>query len=158
MISTVSTSTTEMAPLILQSLLLTLVAAGLAPCAAFLAVAPGAAKHTLQRRAAAANSPHVVWNKASQARLRTQTALAAAPRQVTAEELEKEMTEWDLPMILDIFAVWCGPCLMLKPELEKVKTSTRSGTAGYQSSVSDLTRVTDYEPADTLLGGFWVGL
>ncbi|CAM9219338.1 unnamed protein product [Discosporangium mesarthrocarpum] len=41
------------------------------------------------------------------------------PRDVTSEELEKEMTEWEIPMILDVHAVWCGPCLLLKPELEQ---------------------------------------
>lgn len=56
-----------------------------------------------------------------------------AVRQVTAEELEKEMTEWDLPLILDVFAVWCGPCLMLKPELEKVCNGDDAVTFVYAS-------------------------
>lgn len=52
---------------------------------------------------------------------RFKTAMGAAARQVTGEELEVEMTEWELPMILDVFATWCGPCVMLKPEIEKVR-------------------------------------
>lgn len=46
--------------------------------------------------------------------------MAAAAREVTGEELEVEMTEWEQPMILDVFATWCGPCVQLKPEIEKV--------------------------------------
>ncbi|CAM9323567.1 unnamed protein product [Choristocarpus tenellus] len=42
-----------------------------------------------------------------------------AVREVTAEELEKEFAEWSTPLILDVHAIWCGPCLMLKPELEE---------------------------------------
>lgn len=52
--------------------------------------------------------------------------MAAAARQVTGEELEVEMTEWELPMILDVFATWCGPCVMLKPEIEKVGLQARN--------------------------------
>eukprot|EP00752_Nemacystus_decipiens_P009088 g8115.t1 len=48
------------------------------------------------------------------------TAMAAAAREVTGEELEVEMTEWEQPMILDVFATWCGPCVQLKPEIEKL--------------------------------------
>lgn len=109
-----------MAPVIIQSMLLALIVATLAPCAAFVFV-PGPAKYTLQR-GGVATTARIMSNKAPPSRLRPPTALAGV-RQVTAEELEKEMTEWDLPLILDVFAVWCGPCLMLKPELEKVKTS-----------------------------------
>lgn len=46
--------------------------------------------------------------------------MQAAARLVTGEELEVELTEWELPMILDVFATWCGPCIQLKPEVEKV--------------------------------------
>lgn len=60
-----------------------------------------------------------------------------AVREVTGEELEKEMTEWDLPMILDVFAVWCGPCLMLKPELEKVKANVKLGPCVYVAKCSE---------------------
>eukprot|EP00640_Fibrocapsa_japonica_P007393 CAMPEP_0113934384 /NCGR_PEP_ID=MMETSP1339-20121228/1717_1 /TAXON_ID=94617 /ORGANISM="Fibrocapsa japonica" /LENGTH=190 /DNA_ID=CAMNT_0000936171 /DNA_START=169 /DNA_END=741 /DNA_ORIENTATION=+ /assembly_acc=CAM_ASM_000762 len=41
-------------------------------------------------------------------------------RSVTGEELEVEFTDWDTPMVLDIYATWCGPCLILAPELDKV--------------------------------------
>ncbi|CAN0188797.1 unnamed protein product [Ascophyllum nodosum] len=30
------------------------------------------------------------------------------------------MTDWELPLILDVFATWCGPCLEMKPEINKV--------------------------------------
>lgn len=63
--------------------------------------------------------------RSSSARVRT-TTMAAAARQVTGEELEVEMTEWELPMILDVFATWCGPCVMLKPEIEKVGLQARN--------------------------------
>lgn len=46
---------------------------------------------------------------------------------MTSEELEVEMTEWDAPMILDVFATWCGPCVQLKPEVEKVRSAELMG-------------------------------
>ena len=51
---------------------------------------------------------------------RWRTALGSSTRKVTAEELELEMTDWELPLILDVFATWCGPCLEMKPEINKV--------------------------------------
>lgn len=37
---------------------------------------------------------------------------------VSGEELEIMLTEWDEPLIVDAYATWCGPCLMMAPEFE----------------------------------------
>eukprot|EP01025_Chloroclados_australasicus_P039770 TRINITY_DN4137_c0_g1_i3.p1 TRINITY_DN4137_c0_g1~~TRINITY_DN4137_c0_g1_i3.p1 ORF type:complete len:168 (-),score=14.43 TRINITY_DN4137_c0_g1_i3:103-606(-) len=41
-------------------------------------------------------------------------------RKVTGEELEVLLAERDRPMIIDFYADWCGPCVLLASELEKV--------------------------------------
>jgi thiol-disulfide isomerase/thioredoxin len=42
----------------------------------------------------------------------------AAPL-VTGEELEMMLTEWDTPLVVDAYATWCGPCLLMSPEYEE---------------------------------------
>ncbi|KAG5187117.1 thioredoxin-related protein [Tribonema minus] len=42
-----------------------------------------------------------------------------AVREITGAEFEVELADTSSPILLDIFAVWCGPCVMLAPELEK---------------------------------------
>jgi thioredoxin len=39
---------------------------------------------------------------------------------VNAEELEAAIGARDKSMVIDFFATWCGPCLLLAKELEKV--------------------------------------
>jgi thioredoxin len=39
---------------------------------------------------------------------------------VTEQELEVEVANRDCPMIIDFFATWCGPCVLLAKELEQV--------------------------------------
>lgn len=39
---------------------------------------------------------------------------------LTAEELEIAIGERDRPLIVDFYATWCGPCVLMARELEKV--------------------------------------
>jgi thiol-disulfide isomerase/thioredoxin len=42
-------------------------------------------------------------------------------RDVSQEELEVALAERDRPMIIDFYADWCGPCILLADELKKVR-------------------------------------
>ena len=41
----------------------------------------------------------------------------AAPM-VSGEELEAMLQEWETPLVVDAYATWCGPCLLMAPEFE----------------------------------------
>lgn len=38
----------------------------------------------------------------------------------TAENFEKEVLESELPVLVDFYADWCGPCKMMSPVVEKL--------------------------------------
>ena len=46
--------------------------------------------------------------------------LRSLVRQVNTAEFEEEIQDCSTPIILDVFAVWCGPCQMMAPQLELV--------------------------------------
>lgn len=39
---------------------------------------------------------------------------------LTKENFEKEVLQSELPVLVDFFAVWCGPCKMLSPVIDEI--------------------------------------
>eukprot|EP00879_Flechtneria_rotunda_P027282 GHRR01029223.1.p1 GENE.GHRR01029223.1~~GHRR01029223.1.p1 ORF type:complete len:126 (+),score=28.03 GHRR01029223.1:184-561(+) len=71
--------------------------------------------------------PHTGRLDLSQSRKCQAKATAANIKQVNAEELEARIAARDKPIVVDFFATWCGPCLLLAQELEKVAKDLGDG-------------------------------
>lgn len=39
---------------------------------------------------------------------------------ITSENFEQEVLKSDLPVLVDFWATWCGPCMMLAPIIEEI--------------------------------------
>lgn len=42
---------------------------------------------------------------------------------ITAKNFESQVLKAEKPVLVDFYAVWCGPCKMLSPLLEEIESS-----------------------------------
>jgi thioredoxin 2 len=55
-----------------------------------------------------------------------QPLVATAPFDLTGMNFDRHVSANELPLVVDFWAPWCGPCRMVAPELAKV-ASTHAG-------------------------------
>ncbi|MBW2971458.1 thioredoxin [Candidatus Woesearchaeota archaeon] len=62
---------------------------------------------------------------------------------LTAANFEKEVVKSDIPVIIDFFADWCGPCRMMGPVFEEVSRDYEGKLRFLKLSVEENPKVAD---------------
>lgn len=56
---------------------------------------------------------------------------------VTGKDFEKEVIKSDLPVLVDFWAEWCGPCKMVGPIIEEISEEFKSKLKVAKVNVDD---------------------
>ncbi len=57
--------------------------------------------------------------------------------EVSGEDFEAEVLRAEMPVVVDFYAVWCGPCKLLGPMLEQVAAGFRGRIKFVKVNVED---------------------
>ena len=56
---------------------------------------------------------------------------------VTSENFEQEVLNSELPVLVDFFATWCGPCKMMSPIVEQIERKMEGMAKVYKVDVDE---------------------
>lgn len=56
---------------------------------------------------------------------------------ITSENFEKEVLNSELPVLVDFYATWCGPCKMMSPIVEEIEKKMEGKAKVYKIDVDE---------------------
>ena len=59
--------------------------------------------------------------------------------QISANEFEEKVLKSELPVLVDFFATWCGPCKMMSPIVEAIEKEMEGKVNVYKIDTDEAT-------------------